>query len=166
MEYLKLLYTNLTETPQLKEDAYFMNLAIGVAKRSTCLDKQVGAIIVGAKKEILSTGYNGAPTKLAHCIDTKLCHKEAKRNCIAVHAEANALIKAGSKAEGSTIYITHSPCLECTKLIINSRIKRIVAYEKYSKHDDYSLLCPDFLISMTDIELVFLKDKLNDNLNS
>jgi dCMP deaminase len=163
MEYIQI---NRELATQVQEDIYPINIAIGVAKRSTCLDKQVGAIIVGAKKEIISTGYNGAPTKLAHCTDTKFCHKDAGRGCIAVHAEANALLRAGSKAEGSTIYITNSPCLECTKLIINAGIKRIVAYEKYSKHVDYSKLCPEFLLSLTEIEVVFLKDLLKVKLNS
>lgn len=119
-------------------DNYFMDIAKKVATRSTCNRHDVGAVIVGDNK-IISTGYNGAPKGLEHCIDIG-CAREgvpsgmSYETCRAVHAEQNAIIQGSpEKMDGSTIYITHQPCTLCSKMIINAGIKRVV-YEK--DHDD------------------------------
>lgn len=116
-------------------DTYFMEITQVVAKRSTCSRRQVGAILV-RDKHILSTGYNGAPTKLAHC-DTLGCLRDqlqipsGQRHelCRALHAEQNAIIQAaaqGVSIAGSTLYCTMSPCSLCAKMLINAGIVRVV----------------------------------------
>lgn len=116
-------------------DEYFMGITHLVAKRSTCLRRQVGAIIV-KDKNILATGYNGAPSGVSHCLDVgclreKLGIPSGERHelCRGLHAEQNAIIQAakhGTGIEGSTLYCTTMPCIICSKMIINSGIKRIV----------------------------------------
>lgn len=116
-------------------DDYFMEIAAVVAKRSTCLRRHVGAVIVKDKR-LLTTGYNGAPQGLAHCGEVG-CLREARhipsgRNhelCRGTHAEQNAIVQAalhGVAIGGGTLYCTHQPCSACTKMIINAGIKRIV----------------------------------------
>ncbi len=116
-------------------DEYFMDIAEMVKTRSTCLRRQVGALIVKDKR-ILSTGYNGPPTGLKHCDETgclrdQLGVPSGQRHelCRGLHAEQNAIIQAslhGVKIEGATIYVTIQPCVVCAKMIINSGIKRLV----------------------------------------
>lgn len=122
-------------------DEYFMQMAELTAKRSTCLRRQVGAIIV-KDKHIIATGYNGAPKGLPHCEDLGGCYREklgvpsGQRHelCRALHAEQNAIIQVatlGQSIEGGTIYVTHQPCVICAKMIINAGIKRIVVRNGY-----------------------------------
>ena len=122
-------------------DEYFMEMAELTAKRSTCLRRNVGAVIV-QDKHIIATGYNGAPRGLAHCADLGGCLREqmgvpsGERHelCRALHAEQNAIIQAatlGNSIEGSAIYVTHQPCSICAKMIINAGIDRIVVKEGY-----------------------------------
>jgi len=121
-------------------DKYFMKITHLVAERSTCLRRQVGAIIV-IKKRIISTGYNGAPKGLNHCLDIGCLREELKipsgerqELCRGVHAEQNAIIQAGGGGvdmEGATMYCTDSPCSTCSKMIINAGIKKLVLGRKY-----------------------------------
>ena len=122
-------------------DEYFMQMAELTAQRSTCLRRQVGAIIV-KEKHIIATGYNGAPKGLPHCEELGGCWREkleipsGERHelCRALHAEQNAIIQAatlGQSIEGATIYITHQPCIICAKMIINAGISRIVIRRGY-----------------------------------
>jgi len=127
-------------------DEYFMEIAEIVKKRSTCLRREVGAIIVKDNR-ILSTGYNGAPKGLPHCSETGCLRAElnvpsGERHelCRGLHAEQNAIIQAavfGTAIDGATIYTTLSPCIVCTKMIINAGIKRIVLREDYN--DDLAI---------------------------
>lgn len=119
---------------------YFMEITHLVATRSTCIRRQVGAIIVKDKR-ILSTGYNGAPQGMAHCLDIgclrdKLNIPSGQRHelCRALHAEQNAIIQAatsGTDISGADIYITHSPCSLCMKMLINSSLQTIYYAEGY-----------------------------------
>ena len=122
-------------------DEYFMQMAELTAQRSTCLRRQVGAIIV-KEKHIIATGYNGVPKGLPHCEELGGCLREkleipsGERHelCRALHAEQNAIIQAatlGQSIEGATIYITHQPCIICAKMIINAGISRIVIRRGY-----------------------------------
>lgn len=121
-------------------DEYFMNMAELAATRSTCLRRQVGAVIVKDKK-ILATGYNGAPSGLKHCLDIgclrdKLGIPSGERHelCRATHAEQNAIAQAamfGVSIKGSVMYSTTHPCILCTKLIINAGIEKIVIQDSY-----------------------------------
>jgi len=121
-------------------DRYFMQIAVLVSSRTTCLRRQVGAVIVKDKR-LLSTGYNGAPVGLKHCAEIgclrqKLGVKSGEKHelCRAIHAEQNAIIQAatfGVPLLGASIYITHFPCVLCSKMIINAGIKRIVYSQGY-----------------------------------
>lgn len=122
-------------------DEYFMEMAELTAKRSTCMRRSVGAVIV-KDRHAIATGYNGAPAGIAHCeerggcIRQKLNVPSGQRHeiCMALHAEQNAIIQAaamGNSIEGGTIYVTHQPCAICAKMIINAGIKRIVIKEGY-----------------------------------
>ena len=121
-------------------DTYFMEIAYNVATRSTCLRRQVGAVIVRDKR-MLATGYNGAPRGLDHCdvvgcLRQKLEIPSGQRQeiCRGLHAEQNAIIQAalhGVSIEESAIYITHQPCITCAKMIINSGITRVVYASAY-----------------------------------
>lgn len=122
-------------------DEYFMQMAELTAKRSTCMRRQVGAVIV-KDKHAIATGYNGAPRGIKHCEERGGCLRQqlkvpsGQRHelCMALHAEQNAIIQAaamGHGIEGGTIYITHQPCAICAKMIINAGIERIVIREGY-----------------------------------
>ncbi|NLJ87896.1 MAG: cytidine deaminase [Epulopiscium sp.] len=116
-------------------DEYFMEIVDLIKERSTCLRRQVGALIVNDKR-ILSTGYNGAPTGCSHCEEVgclreKLQIPSGQRHelCRALHAEQNAIVQAamyGISVQGGTLYVTHQPCVMCAKMAINAGIKRIV----------------------------------------
>lgn len=121
-------------------DEYFMRITRLVATRSTCLRRKVGAILV-REKRILTTGYNGAPQGLAHCLDIgclreKLNVPSGERHelCRAIHAEQNLIIQAarhGVQTQGSTLYTTHQPCVICTKMLINAGVEKIYYGEGY-----------------------------------
>jgi len=127
------------ERPDLEE--YFMEIAKVVARRSTCLRQNVGAVIVKGKR-ILATGYNGAPSGLPHCLDIGCLREElgvpsGERHelCRAVHAEQNAIIQAavhGVSIAGGTLYTTHQPCIMCAKMIINAGLSRVVYGRDYA----------------------------------
>ncbi|MDP3015602.1 MAG: cytidine/deoxycytidylate deaminase family protein [Deltaproteobacteria bacterium] len=127
--------------PRPSWDEYFMDITHLVAKRSTCLRRQVGAILVKDKK-ILATGYNGAPSRLEHCLDIgclrerlKIPSGERHELCRGLHAEQNAIIQAayhGVGIRGAILYCTNHPCIICSKMIINSGIERIVYEEGYA----------------------------------
>lgn len=122
-------------------DAYFMDITFLVAKRSTCTRRSVGAVIVKDKR-ILATGYNGAPSGIAHCIDIGCLREELKipsgekhELCRGIHAEQNAIIQAayhGVSIKESTLYCTNMPCSICAKMIINAGIKNIFFLNGYA----------------------------------
>ncbi len=115
-------------------EEYFMEITKMVAKRSTCLRRQVGAVIVKDKR-ILATGYNGAPTNTRHCLDIGCLREQMGipsgqriEICRGLHAEQNAIIQAGLHGvsiKAAEIYSTHQPCITCAKMIVNSGILRV-----------------------------------------
>ncbi len=109
-----------------------MTITLDVSTRSTCLRAQVGAIIVKDKR-ILTTGYNGAPKGLPHCLDAGC--EIVNGHCVrTLHAEQNAILQAalyGVSLEGGAIYTTHQPCHTCAKMIINAGLVRVVYAGKY-----------------------------------
>lgn len=121
--------------PRPTWDDYFMEIAHVVSKRSNCLRRHVGAVIM-KDNHILSTGYNGTPRGVKNCFDggCPRCSGKVKSGthldeCLCTHAEQNAICQAayyGVGIAGSTIYVTISPCLTCAKLIINAGIKEVV----------------------------------------
>ena len=129
-------------------DTYFLRIAKLVAQRSTCIRRQVGAVIV-RENRILATGYNGAPNGVAHCFQRpEGCLREAQNIpsgqrqelCRGLHAEQNAILQAaafGVSLKESVCYCTHQPCVTCGKMLINAGIKRIVFLGEYP--DELSL---------------------------
>lgn len=121
-------------------DEYFLKITKEVSKRSTCLRRQTGAILV-REKRILASGYNGAPTGLKHCQEVgclreKLAISSGKRHelCRGLHAEQNAIIQAalhGVNIKGSTLYSTHFPCSLCAKMLINAGVLKVIYVEDY-----------------------------------
>jgi dCMP deaminase len=107
-----------------------MKIAHVVAERSTCDRARVGCVLVRDKK-ILSTGFNGSPKGLPHCNDDN--HLMIEGHCLrTVHAEANAIIQCalhGVSSNGSHAYVTHFPCIHCSKMLINAGVIRVV-YDK------------------------------------
>ncbi|MEF9953166.1 MAG: dCMP deaminase family protein [Clostridium sp.] len=127
-------------------DSYFLEIANVIKKRSTCLRRQIGAVIVKDNR-ILTTGYNGVPPNIEHC-DTRGCLRQElnipsgqkHELCRALHAEQNAITQAaknGISIDGATIYITAQPCIICTKLIMGCGISRVVYEGEYP--DELSL---------------------------
>ncbi len=119
-------------------DEYFMKIAHAVKERSSCIRRQVGAIIV-KEKQIVSTGYNGTPRGVKNCNEggCERCASSAQSNpsgtnldkCACSHAEENAVVQAafhGIATNGSVMYTTNSPCTLCAKIIINAGVKKIV----------------------------------------
>ena len=130
-------------------DDYFMDIAELVASRSTCLRRQVGAVIVKDRR-IISTGYNGAPRGGSHCLDVGCLREqlgvpsgERHELCRAVHAEQNAIIQAalhGVSTNGATLYCTTQPCVLCAKMLLNAGIKEIFFRGSYPDELALSLL--------------------------
>jgi dCMP deaminase len=124
-----------------------MKMAELVSTRSTCLRRKVGAVIVSKDRNVLATGYNGAPSNCMHCEITGCLRQtlnipsgQQHEICRAVHAEQNAIIQAakhGNKIDGAAIYTTTQPCVICAKMIINAGIKTIVYNGDYP--DKFSL---------------------------
>lgn len=132
-----------------KWDYRFMNVAKEVATWSSCVraGRQVGAVIV-KNKRIIATGYNGAPSGIKNCKERGFCMRDKlgiasgtrAEMCYAIHAEQNAVVQAarmGISVEGATIYVTHQPCSVCTRILINSGIKKIIYLAPYP--DEFSL---------------------------
>lgn len=131
---------------RISKDEYYLLIASAVAKRSTCIRRQYGAVII-KNDEILSTGYNGAARGETNCCDTGICYREANNiphgeqyeKCVAVHAEQNAIISAARRdIIGGTLYLAGfdcngelarpAPCVICARLIKNAGIKQIVVW--------------------------------------
>lgn len=125
---------------RLSWDDYFMEITRLVSKRSTCLRRHVGAVIV-RNKRILTTGYNGAPRGLPHCSETGCLREQMgipsgqkQELCRGLHAEQNAIIQAalcGVSIEGAELYSVTHPCVVCAKMIINAGITRVVFEDSY-----------------------------------
>lgn len=126
---------------RLSWDEYFMQICSVVAQRSTCGRAAVGAVIV-RDRNILATGYNGAPAGMPHCNEvgclvytSKNPDGETEENCFrTIHAEINAIAqaaKSGVSIRGSDIYVTHSPCIHCLKVLVNTGIGRVCYLKPY-----------------------------------
>ncbi|MEM0449765.1 MAG: dCMP deaminase family protein [Methanomassiliicoccales archaeon] len=121
-------------------DTYFMRMADLVASRSTCLRRQVGAVVV-KEKRVLTTGYNGAPKGLKHCAEVGCVRlqnniESGTRHelCRGVHAEQNAVIQAayfGVSIKDATIYTTTYPCVLCAKILVNAGIREVIYKDEY-----------------------------------
>lgn len=121
-------------------DDIFMDLAVNLARRSHCIKAQVGAVLTRDTR-IISIGYNGPPAGTHNC-DEEFpgvgCPRDSKGSCsLALHAEQNAILyaaKNGSAIEGSTIYVTLSPCIACARIIYSMKIERVVYLHSYAEY--------------------------------
>jgi len=131
-------------TARLSWHQYFLTITRQVAERSTCNRAKVGAVIV-RDKNIIATGYNGAPAGMPHCTEagcliyqSKTPDGEIEENCFrTIHAEINAIAQAaknGSSIKDASIYITHTPCIHCLKVLVNTGIKEIFYERPYKLH--------------------------------
>lgn len=114
---------------RISKDEYYLQIAEVVALRSTCLEKQVGCVLVNKRGIILATGYNGAPYGHPHCSDKNVCRKLLYSNdsaCPSAHAELNAILHVRSCMEIYTCYTTLSPCIACCRSLLNTGCQRIV----------------------------------------
>jgi dCMP deaminase len=144
-------------------DSYFMEIAQIVSKRSTCLRRAVGAVLV-KDKQILATGYNGTPKGLPHCEEVGCLREQLHvpsgqmhELCRGIHAEQNSVIQAavnGVSISGSTLYCTHQPCVVCSKILINAGIKRIVYANPYPDK-----LAAEMMHEAGNIEMVVFTEK-------
>jgi len=135
---------------------YFMDITRLVSRRSTCIRRQVGAIVVKDKR-ILATGYNGVPTGLPHCEDVGCIREQNKipsgqrhELCRGLHAEQNTIIQAafhGISISGATLFCTTLPCSICLKMLINAGIREIIYEQGYP--DDLA----QSLLEQSDLEL-------------
>ena len=139
---------------RIDTDKYFLEIASTVAKRSTCMRRAVGCILVDSQTHIVATGYNGVPTKFTHCLDSP-CEGAFSLSgtdldlCNALHAEVNAFLQLRSD-DVLTAYLTVSPCFSCAKMLANSNVKRLVAAELYVHEQAINLL------NQADIEIVII----------
>lgn len=139
----------MTQDSRASWPQYFMDIAFLVSERSTCLRRQVGAVAVKDKR-ILATGYNGAPSGVAHCLESGCLRQElgipsGQRHeiCRGIHAEQNVIIQAamhGISLRGAELYCTTFPCFICSKMLINCGIRRIWVSENYPDEFSASML--------------------------
>lgn len=121
---------------RISRDDWALELARLTAQRSTCLRRAVGCILLNARGHVLATGYNGAASGLPHC-DGGVCKRFGAvsgsnlDDCVAIHAEQNALLQCKDIFDINTCYVTHSPCVTCTKLLLNTSCERIVFVDEY-----------------------------------
>jgi dCMP deaminase len=119
----------MKDTKQLRYDKVYLKMALTWAELSHCARKKVAAIIV-KDDAIISDGYNGTPSGFDNCCENDL----GETHWYVLHAEANAILKVAkstNNCSGATLYLTHSPCKDCSKLILQSGIKRLVFRDKY-----------------------------------
>lgn len=149
-------------SPRPDWDPYFMSIARVVALRSNCIKRKVAAVIV-RERRIISTGYNGTPRGVANCSEggCPRCNHfgvsgEALGECLCSHAEENAIVQAafhGVSIKGGTIYCTYSPCLICTKMILNSGLSDVVYNKAYAIDDVPLRLLQTAGIAVRQVEL-------------
>ncbi len=120
------------------KDEYFLQMVKLVASRSTCIRRNVGCIMTNKRGHVVATGYNGVASGQPHCIDKEhrctgagLPSGQGLDQCQAIHAEQNALLQCKDVYEIETCYVTVSPCITCTKLLMGTSCRRIIFLEEY-----------------------------------
>jgi dCMP deaminase len=129
---------------RISVDSYFIEMAQLVSKRATCKRRKVGCVLVNSRNHVIATGYNGVAAGLPHCIE-KQCKGacfpsgEGLEFCEAIHAEQNALLQCKDVYEIAKCYVTHSPCIHCVKMLLNTSCQEIVFKENYTHTDSKNL---------------------------
>lgn len=121
-------------------DDIFMELAVNLSKRSHCVKRQVGAVLVKDTR-IVSIGYNGPPAGTHNCDEQwpeEGCPRDSKGSCsLALHAEENAILYAvqnGTSIEGCTLYVTLSPCIACARIVFSMKISKVIYLQSYAQY--------------------------------
>ena len=144
---------------RISRDEMFMEIARTIAKRSTCTRKSVGAVLVKDNR-IISTGYNGAPSGVEHCLRDVNCFSDKSCNRV-IHAEANCLAFAaqqGIATQDSILYVTLAPCVNCAKLLINSGVECVIYEEEYSSNlGELDEILP--ILSLAQVQSTFPPEK-------
>lgn len=134
----------IKKSDRVSREEYFLMMAVLASSRGTCVRRKTGCVLVDKKNRVIGTGYNGVPSGMTHCIDDgdtsspiALCpgHDaapgEALDECFAVHAEMNAILRCSATHKIAVAYCTHTPCIHCMKLLLNTTCERIVCAERY-----------------------------------
>jgi dCMP deaminase len=127
---------------RISRDEWALQIADATSQRGTCIRRRVGAVAVDIHGVILSTGYNGVPRGFPHCMDTP-CHGHGFASglgldtCEAIHAEANCILFASDMQRIDTLYVTVSPCVSCTKLLLVTPCRRVVFREDYARSGEH-----------------------------
>ena len=142
-------YTNpkaFNLSPRPSWDEYFMMAAKLSGTRATCLQRKVGTVIV-KNRRIVTTGFNGSPPGLPHCTEVGcLIFSDRGTSCQRVlHSEHNAVLQDAGRLEGTTLYTSFLPCLNCMKIIISARIKEIVYEHENAQKDEYENTKKEFV---------------------
>ena len=136
MDSIDMIIRLLEPEKRPSQDEYFLAMAKLVATRGTCARRKVGCVFVNLQNHVVATGYNGVAAGLPHCIDNPcpgsgLPSGQGLQLCEALHAEENALIQLRDAGALHTVYCTASPCINCTRKLLNTSCKRIVFIEEY-----------------------------------
>ena len=151
---------------RISEHLYYMQVADAAAMRSTCVKKAVGCVLVDVRGKILATGYNGPPSCFRNCCDLEKPYCENKDvsennyiNCIAVHAEQNALMQCADVSKIEAAYVTLLPCFQCLKMLLNTKVRTIVFKGDQKEVSKYT----SFLSNgkFTFCKLISLEERLN-----
>lgn len=126
------------------KDEYFMVMAMHAATRASCARRRVGCVLVNSRHHVLSTGMNGPDKGAVNCTDSpcpgaSACSGEDLGVCEAIHAEINAMLQCGDVYAIDTAYVTTSPCIDCTKALLNTSCKRIVYLTRYAAGHDAAI---------------------------
>lgn len=147
---------------RLSKEKYYLEMLNLVAARSTCLRRAVGCIITDEDGHILSTGYNGVPSNFEHCIDVA-CPGAVdlpgnNSNCMAVHAEQNAIMQCGDLNRARVMYCSCVPCFICAKMIANTKITYITVLEKYADQRGLHILLQAGIVVKVDQTIYGMED--------
>jgi len=134
--FVNLIRQSLDGVARPNKDEYFIALAYMVSTRATCPRRRVGTVFVDVNGHVLATGYNGVASGLLHCIDhpcagAHLSSGTGLSTCEALHSEENALIQLRDPQLLHTVYVTASPCILCTRRLLNTQAKRVVYDQEY-----------------------------------
>ena len=140
---------------RISRDEYFMQLAETTAKRSPCLSRQVGCVLVNERYQVLSTGYNGPPSGMAHCETcARLVSGRDLYSCNAVHAEMNALLQCADVFKVHTTYVTISPCAICARILRNTSCSLVIYRQPYADIEQVQLIFSGELRSLQQIKIM------------
>jgi dCMP deaminase len=130
---------------RISAEQYFIDMARLVSRRGTCARRQVGCVLVNQRNHVIATGYNGVASGMIHCTDVAcpgvgIASGQGLDICEATHAEANALLQCRNVYEIHTAFVTDSPCIHCTKLLLNTGCKFIYFEKEYSHNSTSKVL--------------------------